>query len=221
MKLTWYQLLASGAEGVKWEARLLFAQKLTQYPQQQQWKGLMGWKALSCMMSAPWGLTDPWVGTSDFFFFLDVLLLKFWLGAPQLPPVDSSVPFSVYCRQDGWLVGWFLTLSLPISFSEDPETFQIPDAATTAVPDTKSCALSGHSQRENSSKVIFGLKTGNCNLLSILKLFWVLPSRKWCVTFGGSILGTGYLMLEYIKTTIECELLPPAPYFDITRNPKV
>lgn len=161
------------------------------------------------------------------FFFLDVLLLKFWLGAPQLPPVDSSVPFSVYCRQDGWLVGWFLTLSLPISFSEDPETFQIPDAATTAVPDTKSCALSGHSQRENSSKVIFGLKTGNCNLLSILKLFWVLPSRKWCVTFGGSILGTGYLMLtvlpelEYIKTTIECELLPPAPYFDITRNPKV
>lgn len=109
--------------------------------------------------------------------------------------------------------GWaslFLTLSFSMGSFKDLETFQIPSAATAAVPDIQILALLA------SVKESILLKSSlawNCNLLPILTFLWVLPLRKWCVRLLGKCSRQGYVLtvlsgLEYIKVTIECELPP-------------
>lgn len=79
---------------------------------------------------------DPLASGNFRYFFLMSLcpcsgLVYSWY-TPQLPSVDFSESSKVYCQLQR-LVSLFLTLSLPVDISKDPETFQTSSAANAAV----------------------------------------------------------------------------------------
>lgn len=172
----------------------------------------MEWEAVSCMMSAPWGLMEPLAKWELWIFPWCPCAYTLAWYSPQLPPVDFAASSSVYCQLQG-LVSFF-PLSVPMGISwniSNPLS-----AATAAVPDVQLLALLA---LVKESILLKSSLAWNCNSLPILKLLWVLPLRKWCVRLLGKCSRQGYMILTVHKS--HYWVWVASPYSDIIRNPKL